>query len=80
MVASLAPDNRLAAFFALWTFAMQLAAAVGPLTYGLVTWSTGGNQRLAMLMTSLFFIAALAMLYRVNLARGLAQRDCAARS
>ena len=74
MVASLAPTNRLAAFFALWTFAMQLAAAVGPLTYGLVTWVTDGNQRLAMLLTSLFFIAALAILYRVDLNRGQVQR------
>ena len=51
-----------------------LAAAVGPLTYGLVTWLTDGNQRLAMLLTSLFFIAALAILYRVDLNRGQVQR------
>ena len=37
---ALAPAGRLAEFFSLWTFAVQLAAVIGPLTYGLVTWAT----------------------------------------
>ena len=33
MVGLLAPKSRLAEFFALWTFAIQLAAVCGPLSY-----------------------------------------------
>ncbi|XOT94841.1 MFS transporter, partial [Alcaligenes pakistanensis] len=51
MVGLLAPKSRLAEFFALWTFAIQLAAVCGPLSYGLVTWLSGGNHRLALACT-----------------------------
>lgn len=74
MTGALAPEGRLAEFFALWTFAIQLAAVVGPLTYGLVTWVTVGNHRLAILVTGLFFVGGLLLLSRVDLARGLARR------
>ena len=66
--------GRLAEFFSLWTFAVQLAAVIGPLTYGLVTWATDGNHRLAILVTGLFFVGGLALLSRVDMARGLARR------
>ena len=36
-----------AEFFGLWTFATRLASIVGPLSYGAITWMTGGNQRVA---------------------------------
>jgi len=75
MTGALAPAGRLAEFFALWTFAMQLAAVVGPLTYGIVTWATGGNHRLAILVTGIFFVGGLALLSRIDMARGLAQRE-----
>jgi UMF1 family MFS transporter len=75
MVGALAPRKRLAEFFALWTFSVQLAAVVGPLTYGLVTWLTQGNHRLAILVTGLFFVGGLLLLGRVDLARGVAERD-----
>ena len=54
---------------------MQLAAVIGPLTYGLVTWATHGNHRLAILVTGLFFVGGLALLSRVDMARGLARRE-----
>jgi UMF1 family MFS transporter len=75
MVGAFAPADRLSRFFGFWSFATQLAAAIGPLTYGTVTWMTGGNQRLAMLSTSLFFVAALIILKNVSLARAQKQRD-----
>ena len=56
---------------------MQLAAAVGPLDYGLVTWLTSGNQRLAMLLTGLFFIAALGILSRIRFSQGERERKAA---
>lgn len=77
MIGALAPPQRLAEFFGLWTFAIQLAAVIGPLTYGLVTWLTQGNHRLAILITGVFFVAGLLLLARVDLARGLARRDAA---
>lgn len=77
MTGALAPPERLGEFFALWTFAQQLAAAIGPLTYGLVTWVTGGNHRLAILITGLFFAGGLALLRRVDVQRGLAARAAA---
>ena len=74
MTGALAPAGRLAEFFSLWTFAVQLAAVIGPLTYGLVTWATHGNHRLAILVTGLFFVGGLILLSRVDMKRGLARR------
>jgi MFS transporter, UMF1 family len=68
----LAPPSRLAEFYSLWTFAVRLAAIVGPITYGLVTWITAGNHRLAILSTGLFFVAGLLLLRPVNVERGAA--------
>lgn len=75
MVGALAPQKRLAEFYSLWTFATQLAAVVGPLCYGLVTWTTGGNHRLALLFTGFFFVAGLAVLMRLDFARGALAAD-----
>nr|WP_280634353.1 MFS transporter [Allopusillimonas ginsengisoli] len=75
MVGALAPRQRLAEFYALWTFAIQLAAVVGPLCYGVVTLISGGNHRAALLFTGLFFVAGLFMLARMNFERGVKVRD-----
>lgn len=77
MVGMMAPAGRLATFYGLWTFATQLAAAIGPLVYGLITWLSGGKQRLAMLCTAFFFLFALWVLSRLSLSRAIAQRDAA---
>ena len=74
MVGALAPSHRLAEFYSLWTFATQLAAVVGPLCYGLVTWVTGGNHRLALLFTGIFFVLGLVVLSRMDFARGARAR------
>lgn len=75
MVGALAPHGRLAEFYSLWTFAIQLAAVVGPFTYGLVTWITAGDHRQALLVTGLFFVAGLAVLQKLDFARGIKVRD-----
>lgn len=67
-----APADRLAEFYGLWTFAVRLSAIVGPVTYGLVTVATAGNHRIAILSTGLFFVAGIALLRRVDVARGSA--------
>ena len=71
MVGLLAPSDRRAEFFALWTFATRLSALVGPLTYGLVTWATDGNHRVAILTTGIFFIGGLMLLRPIDMARGI---------
>jgi UMF1 family MFS transporter len=73
IVAYLSPAGRAAEFFGLWGFATRLAAILGPLTYGAVTWITGGNHRLAILLTGIFFVAALVVLAFVDERRGRAQ-------
>jgi MFS transporter, UMF1 family len=70
MAGLLAPQARRAEFYGLWTFAVRLSAIVGPLTYGLVTWVTAGNHRLAILSTGVFFVIGLLLLSKVDMARG----------
>ncbi len=64
------PIDRRGEFFGLWTFATRASAVVGPLTFGLITWLTDGNQRLAMGCTAVFFVGGLLLLTQVNMARG----------
>ena len=70
MAGLLAPQDRRAEFYGLWTFAGRLSAIVGPLTYGLVTWLTTGNHRLAILSTGVFFVVGLLLLRKVDMVRG----------
>ena len=72
MAGAFAPAHRLAEFFGLWTFAVRLAAIIGPMAYGLVTLLTAGNHRIAILSTGLFFVIGLIVLARVNVPRGIA--------
>ncbi|VWX63441.1 UMF1 family MFS transporter [Burkholderiales bacterium 8X] len=77
MTAYLAPLQRSAEFFGLWSFATRLASIIGPLSFGAITWMTGGNQRIAILSTAVLFIGALLALWPVNMQRG---RELALRS
>lgn len=72
MAGMLAPPAQLAEFFGLWTFATRVASIIGPLSYGAITWMTGGNQRLAIGFTAVLFVAGLALLMPVNMQRGRA--------
>jgi UMF1 family MFS transporter len=77
MAGLFAPAHRLGEFFGLWTFAVRLSAILGPVTYGLVTWLTGGNHRLAIVSTGLFFVVGLVLLRHVDVARGAAAAQAA---
>ena len=72
MVGAMSPPDRLGEFYGLWTFAVRLAAIIGPVTYGIVTWITLGNHRLAIGVTGIFFLAALAVLRGIDVERGIA--------
>ncbi len=67
MVGTLAPEQRAGEFYGLWALATRLSAIIGPLTYGLVTWATSGNHRLAILMTGLFFVIGLFVLRKIEM-------------
>jgi UMF1 family MFS transporter len=70
MAGVLAPPGQLGEFFGLWTFAIRLASIFGPLMYGLITWMTGGNQRIAIGSTAILFAVGLVLLQKVDMARG----------
>jgi UMF1 family MFS transporter len=72
LIGQFSPPARAAEFFGLWGLAGKLAAIVGPLSYGLITYCTAGNHRLAILSTVLFFVVGLLILTTVNEPRGRA--------
>jgi UMF1 family MFS transporter len=72
MAGVLAPAGQSAEFFGLWTFATRLASILGPVSYGLITWLTDGNQRLAIASTGLLFVLGLVLLLPVDMQRGRA--------
>jgi UMF1 family MFS transporter len=79
LIGLFSPPARSAEFFGLWGLAGKLAAIVGPLSYGLVAYLSGGNHRLALLATTAFFIVGLLLLLTVDERRGraAAARDIA---
>ena len=70
LVGLLSPAARRAEFFGLWGMAVKLSSILGPVTYGLVSWISQGDHRLAILITGSYFIAGLAILFGVNVKRG----------
>ena len=72
MAGMLAPPKQVAEFFGLWTFATRLASIIGPLSYGAITWMTGGNQRISIASTAVLFVVGLVVLQRIDMARGRA--------
>ena len=70
MAGMLAPPKQVAEFFGLWTFATRLASIIGPLSYGAITWATGGNQRISIASTAVLFVVGLLVLQRIDMARG----------
>lgn len=72
LVGYLSPPGRTAEFFGLWGLAVKASSILGPMVYGLVTWMTGGNHRLAILATGAFFVIGLLIVLRVDVQRGRA--------
>ncbi len=70
LVGLFSPPERSAEFFGLWGLAGKLAAIIGPLSYGAVTYASHGHHRLALLTTTGFFIAGLLLLLTVDERRG----------
>ena len=70
LVGLLSPATRRAEFFGLWGLAVKLSSILGPVSYGLVSWITQGDHRLAILITGSYFVAGLAILAGVKVRRG----------
>ena len=70
LVAYFSPLLRRAEFFGLWGLAVKLSSIIGPITYGLISWISHGDHRLAMLITGSYFIIGLFILMSINVKRG----------
>ena len=70
LVGYLSPPARIAEFFGLWGLAVKLSSILGPVTYGAVTWISGGDHRTAILVTGSYFVAGIAIVAGVDTARG----------
>jgi len=70
LVAYLSPPSRSAEFFGLWGLAVKFSAVLGPVTYGIVTWLSNGDHRLAILLTGTYFVIGLAIVARLDVSRG----------
>jgi UMF1 family MFS transporter len=70
LVGYLSPSAHRAEFFGLWGLAVKLSSILGPVTYGIATWLSGGDHRRAMLITGAYFVAGLAILVTVDTRRG----------
>jgi MFS transporter, UMF1 family len=70
LAALFSPPQQAGEFFGLWTLATRLAAIVGPISYGLVTWVTSGNHRVAIASTGVFFVLGLLTIRLVDVDRG----------
>ena len=70
LVGFLSPPARCAEFFGLWGLSVKLSAVLGPLTYGMVTWVSNGDHRLALLITGSYFAAGIAIVLGIDVQRG----------
>jgi MFS transporter, UMF1 family len=72
LIGYLSPPERSGEFFGLWGLAVKVSSILGPVTYGLVTWISAGDHRLAILVTGVYFVIGIAIVVRINVARGRA--------
>ena len=70
LVGLLSPAARRAEFYGLWGMAVKFSSILGPVTYGVVSWITQGDHRLAILITGSYFVVGLAILFGINVKRG----------
>ena len=73
MASLLTPPAQTAEFFGLWSFAVRAASIIGPLLYGVITWATAGNQRLAIGATGGLFLLGLWWLRSLDMDKGRAR-------
>ena len=65
-MASLIPDGREAQMFGFYALCGRSSSVLGPLLFGMVVYSAGGNQRPGFLVLTGFFVIGLLLLQRVK--------------
>ena len=70
LIGYLSPKDRRGEFFGLWGLAVKLSSILGPITYGLANWLSGGDHRLAFLLTGSYFVVGLILLTTIDVRRG----------
>jgi MFS transporter, UMF1 family len=70
LIGHFTPLERTGEFYGLWGLAVNLAAIIGPVSYGLISFLTAGNQRIALLSTLGFFVLGWLLLMTVDETRG----------
>ena len=71
LIGQFAPPSRAAEFFGLWGLAVKAAAILGPMSYGLFTYLSGGDFRIALFSTIAYFVIGLVILFFVDEKRGM---------
>jgi len=66
LMASLIPEGKEAEMFGFYAFCGKASSILGPLVFGAVSASTGGNQRAAVLAITAFFLVGGLLLQRVR--------------
>ena len=69
MIALFSPPEKTAEFFGLWGMAIKAASILGPITYGLTNYLSG-SHRVAVMMTTVFFIGGLLLLWPIDEEKG----------
>lgn len=70
LVGHFTPAARTGEFFGLWGLATNLAAIIGPASYGLITYLSEGSHRAAIASTLAFFAIGLLLLTTIDEDRG----------
>lgn len=73
LIGLFSPPGRYGEYFGLWGLCVKLSAIVGPISYGLLNNITDGDHRASLLITLLFFVAGLILMFRVDEKRGKAR-------
>jgi UMF1 family MFS transporter len=71
VISTFSPPSKSGEFFGFWGLALRAAFALGPILFGAVS-SASGSQRVAVLVTTLFFAGGLIGLQRIDYEAGRA--------
>ena len=70
LMSSIIPDGKEAEMFGFYALCGKTSSIIGPLVFGTISLRTGGNQRIAILAVSAFFLIGLILLQRVQAGNG----------
>ena len=66
MMAALIPKGKEAEMFGFYAFCGKSSSVMGPMVFGMVSYTLAGNQRAAVLAVGAFFLVGLVLLQRVT--------------